>query len=189
MEGPKPTPATHPRGPPAMVAPMTGSNIDSVQDGAVVGIYYTLKDDGGNVIDTNRKGGSPLAYLHGHNNLVPGLEKALAGAKKGEKVTAVVGPEDGYGMPSDELFDEVPRSAFPAEAEVVEGAVFQGRQPDGRVFQARIAKVEGDQVTVDRNHPLAGQTLHFEVTVDKIRAATEEEKAHGHAHGKGGHAH
>ncbi|MEO0649896.1 MAG: peptidylprolyl isomerase [Planctomycetota bacterium] len=168
---------------------MTGKKLEAVADGAVVGIYYTLKDEGGNVLDTNRKGGAPLAYLHGHKNIVPGLEKALTGAKKGEKVDAVVAPEDGYGQPSEDLLEQVPRSAFPPDAQVVEGAVFQGRQPNGQVFQARIAKVEGDEVTVDRNHPLAGQTLHFEVTVDGIREATEEELTHGHAHGAGGHQH
>lgn len=172
-----------------MSSKQTPKKLDTVQDGAVVGIYYTLKNDAGEVLDTNVKGGAPLAYLHGHGNIVPGLEKALAGASKGQKVVAAVAPEEGYGQPDEALLEEVPRSVFPPEAPVEPGAVFQGRQPDGQVFPVRIAKVEGDTVTVDRNHPLAGVTLHFEVTIDGIRQATEEELTHGHAHGKGGHHH
>ena len=88
---------------------MAGKKLSAVEDGAVVGIYYTLKNEQGDVLDTNRKGGSPLAYLHGRGNLVPGLEKALTGATVGQKVEATVAPEDGYGEPKEELVDEVPR--------------------------------------------------------------------------------
>jgi FKBP-type peptidyl-prolyl cis-trans isomerase SlyD len=168
---------------------MSGKKLSVVEDGVVVGIYYTLKDDRGQVIDTNRKGGSPLKYLQGAGNLVPGLERALQGAKKGDTIKVDVAPEEGYGQPKPELLEEVPREAFPADAPVAPGAVFNGRHPNGHSFQVRIAKVEGDKVTVDRNHPLAGKTLHFEVTVDKLRESTEEERAHGHVHGDGGHHH
>lgn len=168
---------------------MTSKKLEAVQDGAVVGIYYTLKNEGGEVLDTNRKGGAPLAYLHGHGNIVPGLEKALLGAKQGQKVVAVVAPEEGYGTPREDLFQAVPRTAFPETMALSEGLVVHGQQPDGRRMQARIAKIEEETVTLDHNHPLAGMTLHFEVTVDGIREATEEEKTHGHAHGKGGHQH
>ena len=168
---------------------MSSNKLDDVQDGAVVGIYYTLTNDEGEVLDTNRKGGDALSYLHGGGNIVPGLEKALLGAKKGQTIKADVSPEDGYGVHREEMLEKVPRSAFPPEAPVEKGRIFHGQQPDGRTMQIRIHAVEGDEVTVDHNHPLAGQTLHFEVTIDKIRAATEEEKQHGHAHGAGGHQH
>ncbi|MHC4263616.1 MAG: FKBP-type peptidyl-prolyl cis-trans isomerase [Planctomycetota bacterium] len=168
---------------------MSTNKLSSVQDGAVVSIYYTLTNDAGEVLDTNRKGGAPLAYLHGHSNIVPGLEKALTGAETGAKVVAVVTPEEGYGQPNDELFQEVPRSAFPEGMELAEGVMVHGKQPDGQPVQARIAKIGEETVTLDHNHPLAGATLHFEVTVDKIREATDEEKQHGHAHGQGGHQH
>jgi len=160
-----------------------------VQDGAVVSIYYTLTNDAGEVLDTNRKGGAAMAYLHGSGNIVPGLEKALLGATKGQTIQAAVAPEDAYGPVNDELLEQVPRSSFPPDAPVEAGRIFQGQQPDGTPLQVKIAKVEGDEVTVDRNHPLAGQTLNFNVTIDKIRAATDEEKTHGHAHGAGGHQH
>lgn len=165
------------------------STPQAVEDGAVVAIYYTLKNDAGDVLDTNRKGGAPLSYLHGKGNIVPGLEKALVGATKGQTVSVAVPPTEAYGEPRAELLEQVPRDAFPADAPVEEGRIFHGQQPDGRTIQVRIAKVEGDQVTVDHNHPLAGQTLHFEVTIDKIRAASPEEAEHGHAHGAGGHQH
>ncbi|QDU68666.1 FKBP-type peptidyl-prolyl cis-trans isomerase [Engelhardtia mirabilis] len=168
---------------------MSSKKLDDVQDGAVVAIYYTLTNDAGEVLDTNRKGGHALSYLHGVGNIVPGLEKALVGASRGQTVKVAVSPEEGYGVRRDELLEQVPRSAFPPEAPVEPGRVFHGKQPDGRTMQIRIHAVEGDQVTVDHNHPLAGETLHFDVTIDKIRPATDEEKQHGHAHGAGGHHH
>lgn len=165
------------------------TKLTEVQDGAVVAFYYTLTNDAGEVLDTNRKGGKPMAYLHGRGNIVPGLEKALVGASKGQTLKVDVAPADGYGERREELLEKVPRTAFPAEAPVEPGAIFHGKQPDGRVMQIRVHAVEGEEVTVDHNHPLAGATLHFEVTIDGIREATEEENSHGHAHGAGGHQH
>ncbi|MBI1380037.1 MAG: peptidylprolyl isomerase [Planctomycetaceae bacterium] len=161
----------------------------TVQSGVVVGIYYTLRDAQGNEIDSNKKGGKPLAFLVGAGNILPGLEKALIGKSKGDVVKAEVPPAEGYGEPKDELLEAVPRSAFPPDIDLKPGMQFQGNTQDGRAFPVKVAKVEGDQVTIDKNHPLAGQTLFFEVTISGVRAATAEETQHGHPHGPGGHHH
>jgi len=162
---------------------------DAIADGHVAAIYYTLTDDAGQVLDTNKGAKKPLVYLAGAGNIVPGLDKALMGVKRGETVKVDVAPADAYGERNEEAMETIPRSAFPPDAEVVVGSVFHGQTPDGVPIQVRVASVDGDDVKVDKNHPLAGQTLHFEVYVYGVRAATDEEKQHGHAHGPGGHQH
>lgn len=157
--------------------------------GRVAAIYYTLTDDAGEVLDTNKGQKKPLVYLAGAGNIVAGLDTALMGAQRGETHQIEVAPADAYGEWNDEALETLPRTAFPPDAEVMKGAVFHGQTPEGMPVQVRVHDVEGDDVKVDKNHPLAGKTLHFEVYVYGVREATEEEKTHGHAHGPGGHQH
>ena len=159
------------------------------EEGHVVGVDYTLKDSEGKTIDTNRKGGRPLAYLHGAGNIVKGLEAALAGKQKGDFVEVVVPADEGYGERNEELVHKVERKDLPETMNPAPGLRIERRQPDGRAAPGIVTHVEGDEVTLDFNHPLAGQSLHFEVTIAGVREATDEEKQHGHAHGPGGHKH
>lgn len=153
----------------------------------VVTIHYTLKDDGGSVLDSSA-GGEPLAYLQGHGNLVPGLERALEGKREGSSVAVVLAPADGYGTRDESLVQRVPKRSLQGAGAVKKGMQFQARTDDGvRLFT--VAAVIGDMVTLDGNHPLADQTLHFDVQVLGVREATAEELEHGHVHGAGGHHH
>jgi FKBP-type peptidyl-prolyl cis-trans isomerase SlyD len=153
----------------------------------VVLIHYTLKDDGGAVIDSS-SGGDPLAYIQGHGNLVAGLEKALEGKKDGDAVAVAVAPADGYGKYDAALIQRVPKRSLQGSGEIKKGMQFQGQTPDGmRLFT--VTAVVGDMITLDGNHPLADKTLHFDVDVVGVREATAEELEHGHVHGAGGHHH
>ncbi|MHA3771066.1 FKBP-type peptidyl-prolyl cis-trans isomerase [Verrucomicrobiota bacterium sgz303538] len=158
-----------------------------IEKDKVVSIDYTLTDGENEVIDSS-KGGAPLAYLHGNGNLVPGLEKALEGKTTGESVKVSIPPEEGYGLRNEERVGEVPRSAFAGAPDVQPGMQFQARGPHG-VELVTVVAVGNDTVTVDGNHPLAGETLNFDVTVRDVRDATAEELEHGHAHAPGGHHH
>jgi FKBP-type peptidyl-prolyl cis-trans isomerase SlyD len=154
---------------------------------AVVAIHYTLKDDQGNVLDSSA-GGEPLAYLQGHGNLVPGLEKALEGKEGGTKIDVTLAPEEAYGKRDAALVQRVAKRALRGQSDIRKGMQFQMQTKEGvRVFT--VTAVAGDMVTLDGNHPLADQTLHFEVEVVSVREATEEELEHGHVHGAGGHHH
>jgi FKBP-type peptidyl-prolyl cis-trans isomerase SlyD len=155
----------------------------------MVGIFhYTLQDDAGNVLDSSH-GGAPMAYLHGYQNIVPGLESALLGKGAGDNVTAVVPPEDGYGAVSGPGAQAVHRREFPQGMELAVGRQLMAQDPDGQPMPLWITKIQGAQVWVDVNHPLAGKTLHFDVSVIEVRAASNEELAHKHVHGPGGHHH
>ena len=160
-----------------------------VAQGKVVAIYYTLKGEGGEVLDTNRRGGKPLAFLQGMGNILPALEKALEGKRKDDFVEVELAPEQGYGAHKPELIHAVPRSSLPAGRELAPGMRLTGTDPQGRPRVVIITEVGEKEVTVDENHPLAGRKLHFEVTVAGVRDATDEEKTHGHVHGPGGHHH
>lgn len=153
----------------------------------VVTIHYTLKDDAGAVLDSSA-GGEPLVYIQGHGNLVAGLEKALAGKQDGNTLAVSVAPADGYGVRDETLIQRVPKRSLQGSGEIKKGMQFQARTEDGmRLFT--VAAVIGDMVTLDGNHPLADQTLHFDVEVVEVREATSEELEHGHVHGAGGHHH
>ncbi len=143
-------------------------------------IHYTLRDSSGAVIDSSQ-GRDPLYYLHGENNLIPGMEEGLEGHAKGDKLQIDVTPEKGYGRRDAQLIEEVPRRAFGGQAIEV-GMQFEAN--DGQVIT--VTKVGPDTVTVDANHPLADQDLHFDVEVLDVRDATPDELAHGHVHGPGG---
>src|SRR5690606_12529025 len=136
---------------------------------SVVTFHYTLTNDAGEVLDSSR-GREPMSYLHGAGHIVPGLERALEGRRAGESFNVDVPPADGYGPHIAELVQEVPRSAFQGVASVEPGMSFQARTPQG-VHSIVVTKVSGDTVTVDGNHPLAGQELHFEIEVTAVREA------------------
>lgn len=154
---------------------------------SVVLIHYTLKDDSGAVLDSSA-GGDPLAYIQGHGNLVPGLEKALEGKQDGNTVAVTLSPAEGYGIRDEALVQRVPKRSLQGSGEIRKGMQFQARTEDGmRLFT--VTAIAGDMVTLDGNHPLADQTLHFDVQVVSVRGATAEELEHGHVHGAGGHHH
>ncbi len=150
-----------------------------ISQGRIATIHYTLTNDEGQVIDRSAPD-APLSYLHGAGNIVPGLEKALDGKRTGEAVQADVAPEQGYGPHHPQLVQQVPRGAFPADAEIAPGMQFQARSEQGPVL-VTVTEVGSEQVTVDGNHPLAGQTLHFAVEVADVREATEAELNQGHS--------
>ncbi len=156
----------------------------SVADQLVVGIDYTLRDDEGEVIDTN-EGYPPLEFLQGFNQIIPGLEQALYGMEVGDAKTVVVAPADGYGEYNPNAQEAVPMDMFPDDMDVEEGMSIQVQDQNGQVLQAIITEVDDEGVTLDFNHPLAGLTLHFDVRIVGLRAATAEELAHGHVHGEG----
>lgn len=149
-----------------------------INAGRVAAIHYTLTDDDGQVIDKSAPQ-SPLRYLHGAGNIVPGLEKALDGKQAGDSLRAEVPPEQGYGPRHDGLVQQVPRSAFPADARIEPGIKFEARTERGPLV-VTVTEVGDEAVTVDGNHPLAGKKLHFDVEVAEVRDATEQEKQQGH---------
>lgn len=147
---------------------------------AVVSIHYHLRNQAGETLDKS-DADRPLVYIHGAGNIIPGLEEALEGETVGVKMNVVVAPGDGYGERDDALIQVVPRSAFDGAEELHLGQQFHADTQHGPMV-IQITKIEGDQVTVDGNHELAGVELHFDVEVVAVRAASEEELAHGHVH-------
>lgn len=159
-----------------------------ISNGSVVGIDYSLHLGDGQVVDASEPG-DPLHYLHGEGQIVPGLESALEGLSVGDQKQVVVGPADGYGEHDPRGVQEVPRGAFPPDFDPKVGMELTAEGPDGEPVPFAVREVRPDSVVIDLNHPLAGKTLHFDVTVREVRAATEDEVAHGHAHGAHGHEH
>jgi FKBP-type peptidyl-prolyl cis-trans isomerase SlyD len=149
----------------------------------VASIHYTLTDNDGKIIDSS-SGREPLTYIQGIGNLIPGMEEGLEGKSKGEKLSLKISPEKGYGVKDEALTQRVPRTAFGGQ-EVKVGMQFQTNQ--GGVVTVTHAGLS--EITVDANHPLAGVELNFAVEIMDIRPATEDEIAHGHVHGPGGHHH
>lgn len=147
---------------------------------SVVSIHYTLKNSEGEVLGSS-EGKEPLDYLHGAGNIVPGLEKALLDKTEGDQLSVVVPPEEGYGERSDQLMQTLPMSAFDnVEQDVEVGMRFQAQTQEGTVSML-VKAVNDDSVEVDCNHPLAGEELHFDVTVTGVREASEQELTDGHA--------
>jgi FKBP-type peptidyl-prolyl cis-trans isomerase SlyD len=153
----------------------------------VVSINYELTNDAGEVLDSSPEG-QPLVYLHGANNIIPGLEHELTGKTAGAAFKVTVQPEDGYGARQPQLVQEVPRDAFPDPDAIATGMRFSAQSEHGTV-SVIVTDVSADQVTVDANHPLAGVVLHFAGNVVSVRDATSEEIAHGHSHDGGHHHH
>ncbi len=165
---------------------MTDTNL-SIAKNQVVSIHYTLTDSQNEVIDTS-EGNEPLVYLHGAGGIIPGLEFELEGKKIGEKFKVTIPPEKAYGPRAEGLVQEVPKVQFPNPDQLEVGMSFQTDTDQGPMVFT-ITEVQGLSVTVDGNHPLAGEALTFDVTVQDIRTATDEELQHGHVHGPGGHHH
>lgn len=143
----------------------------------VVHIHYTLKTDEGTVVDSS-EGNDPLGYVHGNGNIIPGLEKALDGRTQGEKFQVSIPPEEGYGPRDDGLLQAVPKSAFEGLGDLKPGMQFQAQTDQGPRL-VTIAAVAPDAVTVDGNHPLAGQTLNFDIEVAAVRDASKAELEEG----------
>jgi len=158
----------------------TKKNPGRVTDNVVVSIEYSLTV-GGEVVDTT-EGDEPLQFLQGHQNIIPGLERELAGMKIGEKKTVTVSPEEAYGEVDPENIIEVPRSEFPEEIPLEPGIELEVKNADGEELSATIAGITQETVKLDFNHPLAGKQLTFEVEIVDLREATEEELTHGHVH-------
>ncbi len=159
-----------------------------VENGKVAFVTYTgTFPETGEVFDTN-VGGQPLPFLVGYRNMIEGFEHELMGASVGESRSFTLTPERAYGHRDDSAFQEIPRDQFPSEMEIEPGMVMAAHSDQGPV-QFTIAAVDGDTVSVDFNHQMAGKTLHFEVEVNSVRDASPEELAHGHVHGPGGHHH
>jgi FKBP-type peptidyl-prolyl cis-trans isomerase SlyD len=153
----------------------------TVKDDMVVGLDYTLRLDDGEVIDssTDRE---PLEFLQGRGQIILGLERALHGMAVGDEKRVVVAPGDGYGETDPEAFETVPRDVFPSELELKQGMRLNMRDQEGEVFTTYVAEIQPDGVLLDFNHPLAGETLHFDVKIASLRPATSEELDHGHTH-------
>ncbi|MDQ2078490.1 peptidylprolyl isomerase [Marinimicrobium sp. ABcell2] len=159
----------------------------TISDNSVASFHYTLTDSSGQVLDSS-EGKEPLSYLHGAGNIIPGLEKELAGKNVGDKLTVAVPAAEAYGERDENMIQELPASMFTGVEKIEAGMEFHAQTEQG-LQVVRVHSVDGDKVTIDGNHPLAGVNLNFDVEITEVRDATEEEKAHGHVHGPGGHEH
>jgi FKBP-type peptidyl-prolyl cis-trans isomerase SlyD len=158
-----------------------------IQKDSVVTLHYTLKDDAGELIDSS-DGGEPLAYLHGHGNLVTGLERELTGKVAGDKLNVKITPADGYGEHDAAMVQRVPRRQLKGINKIQVGMKLHAQTQEGP-REVTVTQVLGDTVTIDSNHPLAGKNLNFAIDIVAVRDATAEELAHGHVHGEHGHHH
>jgi FKBP-type peptidyl-prolyl cis-trans isomerase SlyD len=152
-----------------------------IGDNSVVSMHYKLTGDDGNVLDSS-EGSEPLAYLHGAGNIIPGLEKALVGKTEGDALQVSIEPAEGYGEIMPDLIQTIGRAAFQGVESVEVGMAFESQTPDGSMQHIVVKNVDGDEITIDANHPLAGVVLHFDIEIVGVRDATEEEVTHGHAH-------
>lgn len=153
----------------------------------VVQFHYTLKDASGSEIESSRDG-EPMAYLHGHRNIIPGLEEALLGKAAGDRFSVTVPPEKGYGLRREGALQRVPLKHLQGARHWKPGMLAVVHTDQG-MRQVQVVKVGRFNADVDVNHPMAGQTLTFDIEVVSVRPATAEELSHGHAHGAGGHHH
>ena len=158
-----------------------------IADQSVVSIHYTLTNDAGDILDTSEHS-DPLVYLHGAGNIIPGLENALLTKAAGDSFKVSIEPAQGYGEHDETMVQQVPKDAFQGVQNIEVGMQFQARSDQG-AMTVTVTGVDGDTVTIDANHPLAGERLHFAIEVVEVRTATQEELTHGHAHGPGDHHH
>ena len=152
-----------------------------ISDKHIVSMNHTLKDDQGTVLDTSENRDA-LQFIVGSGMIIPGLEKELHGKEKGDKVSVTVQPKDAYGEYDATKIVTVSKSQFQEGTEIKAGMQVQAQSQDGQIQILTVKEVENDDVTLDANHPLAGQTLHFDVQIEDVRDATEEELNHGHVH-------
>ena len=153
----------------------------NIQNNSAVSFHYKLTDDDGISIDSS-EGKEPLGYLHGAGNIIPGLEKALEGKTIGDSLTVAVTAAEGYGEVQKELIQEVPKEAFQGVDNIEVGMQFEAQTGQGGTVPVTVIAVTDEIVTVDGNHPLAGINLNFDVTIEEVREASEEELARGHLH-------
>lgn len=158
-----------------------------VDNGSVVSFFYTLSDEGGNVIESNRDG-EPAVYLHGANNIIPKLEAAFVGKQKGDNFELALSAADGYGERKADAVERVPAKYFKHAGKLKPGQAVQLHTEDGAML-VTVVKVGKFSVDVDTNHPLSGKALQYAIDIADVRAATPDEQSHGHAHGPGGHHH
>lgn len=156
----------------------------TVSDGLAVGLEYILRLDDGEIVDSSA-GRGPLDFLQGQGQIIPGLEQALYGMAAGEEKSVVVEPGDGYGIRDSTALHQIPLDAFPSDLNPEPGMALELMDSSGKSMPGYVAEVGPESVLVDLNHPLAGETLYFEVRIATLRAATDEELAHGHVHGQG----
>jgi FKBP-type peptidyl-prolyl cis-trans isomerase SlyD len=154
----------------------------------VVTFHYTLKNKDGEVLDTS-EGSAPLVYLHGYSQIVPGLEDALVGKTSGVSLQVTVNPAEGYGERRDEMVITLPRTQGNLPEDIEVDFIVELVSPEGDELPARVVKLTETEITLDANHPLAGETLFFDIQLTDVRVATAEELSHGHVHGPGGHQH
>ena len=166
---------------------MASGETMKIEKNTVVSFHYTLKNDAGEKLDSS-VGEEPMAILFGVGQIVEGLEKALEGKSAGDSFDVTVSPEEGYGPKQDTAPQKIDRAQFPGDHEIFPGQVFLVETPQGQM-PVWVSKVETDTIWIDVNHPLAGENLHFSISVESVRPASEEELSHGHAHGPGGHHH
>lgn len=155
--------------------------MESIQNDCVVEIHYQIKSQTGEVLDTTM-GFSPLPYIHGKGNIIPGLERALNGKKLGEEFKGTIPFLEAYGEKRADLIQTVSKDKFKNQEEIQIGHQFRIATADGQSVVVCITDIREDEVVLDANHPLAGLDLHFELKVVSIRQATEEELHHGHLH-------
>lgn len=158
-----------------------------IAQNTVVSLDYTLTNDAGDVLDKSVDG--QFVYLHGSNNIIPGLENALKDKTVNDEFKVSIDPEDAYGHKDDSKKQVVGREMFEADSPIEIGTQFHAESPEGEMLVITVTDVKDDEITIDGNHPLAGERLHFDVKVTELRDATEEEIAHGHVHGPDGHNH
>jgi len=168
----------------ALKARMSKMSVEKIEDGVVVSMTYLLTVDGQ---EAGRAGeDEPLEYLHGAENIVPGLETALEGKKVGDRVQVTVPPEQAYGDYDDEEMDEFSMEEIPGAENLELGMIVEVEDDDGYIYEGTVVEIEDDVILVDFNHPLAGKTLNFDVTIIGLREAEPEELDHGHPHSLAG---
>ncbi len=158
-----------------------------IADQKVVTLDYTLTNENGDVLDKSE--GGQFAYLHGASNIIPGLEKALTDKSAGDSLQVNIPAEEGYGARNDEMIQVVDRDMFEPDAQLEIGMQFHAESPDGQPVAITIAAIDGDKITIDGNHPLAGINLNFDINILEVREASAEEIEHGHVHMPGDHHH
>ena len=154
----------------------------------VVSIHYKVVDVANAEEIDSSEGSEPMTYLHGASNIIPGLEQALEGKGIGDEIEVTVEPADAYGEYSEDRIQQVPIEAFEEMEKIEPGMMVTAQSDDGQI-NLLVTEVDEATVTVDANHPLAGKSLSFDVRVEAVRDASEEEISHGHVHGPGGHHH
>ena len=156
-----------------------------IEKNSAVTIHYTVSDTTGKLLEESKE---PMSYLHGgYGNTFAKIEEALEGQETAYKTTIELKPEDAFGQRDEGLMQTIPKTQFPPGVKI--GGQLEGRDDSGQTIVFTVLKIKGDTVHLDGNHPMAGKTLRFGIKVLEVRAASEEEIAHGHVHGAHGHHH